>query len=229
MKRLSMMIILLFLAACQSPPDDDADIDWPDFVQLGDIKYEVAPSTVVTNDKAIEKEAGEVNYTIDQNVQDASYQAKDGDAAYLKKGTKLFHIKDHTDFLAVPDSEAINGYKVYRSEDADTDQHYDKLDLDSINHVEIYGGQEDPKNINKLTGKKQIHMLTDLLDKGEPNPDFSPDIDKEDPAAYHLVFYEADSPIANRYRLFYDGETWYWHPDETETLPDETGETILAP
>lgn len=66
-----------------------------------------------------------------------------------------------------------------------------------------------------LLGKR----LSNLLLQGEEAKHFIPTIVDKDPLSYDLVFH-IDEQVGYKFTVQFDDSTWYWHPFETETLPD---------
>ena len=94
-----------------------------------------------------------------------------------------------------------------------------------ITKVEIQEGYIHPKLIQSFSEDEEIHALLKVLDGGEENVEFEPNIDHGDPEVYHIVFY-TDNAIAMYFQVSYDGETWYWYPWEQEILPDDIKDFI---
>ena len=65
-----------------------------------------------------------------------------------------------------------------------------------------------------------------IINSGETNPSFNPDISQGDPSMYEMVFY-TDQQIAYKYELLFDSNVWYWHPWDTSILSDEIASFIL--
>ena len=72
-------------------------IDWVDFIRFGGITYVVAPTKpgrmLTAND--LGPVFATVRLKLDGNVQDPAYQSKDGDAAFLDAGTKIYTMKGY--------------------------------------------------------------------------------------------------------------------------------------
>src|SRR5699024_1571542 len=95
MKKIWIMFILLIIAAgCNSKEleDTSVEIEWAHFIQWNGEEYTALYDEVITDESFIGDELGEVAYTLDKEVTDAHYEVEDGDAAYLKVGTKLYDL-----------------------------------------------------------------------------------------------------------------------------------------
>ena len=101
MKKLSLAtaIATLILTACGARTA--VSIMWMDFVQIGEIHYlSVHPPFAEDAGRVIQEsdlgpEFARVRFKVDGNVQEADYRPKDGDAAFLEPGTRLFRVKGY--------------------------------------------------------------------------------------------------------------------------------------
>lgn len=219
MKKLVLFFIsILVLAGCNGLKENII-IDWVDFIHINDTKYNSLYSAVIADQSFIGDEVGEVEFKVSDNVSDPSYKTKNGDAAFWEKGTKIYSVKGLANLIAVEDKELINGYRIYSTEDG-PNWHYKDMDQSSIRKVEIYEGYTNQKLINAITDKKEIEALFALLDSGETNSNYNPDISNGDPAIYPMVFY-SEEPLAYEFSLFYDSKEWYWHPWDTSIVSSE--------
>lgn len=90
------LIAVLVLTACSSGGNFNAIIDWVDFVMLENIQYTgVHSGSGQLEDSSVEAAIGEVKFNVSENVHDPGYKLKNGDAAFLTKGTKLHKIKGY--------------------------------------------------------------------------------------------------------------------------------------
>ncbi|WP_442600212.1 hypothetical protein [Neobacillus sp. D3-1R] len=103
LKVISTLVILIVLLTSCSPVDairgcPDGIIEWVDMVMVNDIKYEHhfpepnkenIPLTIEKGDKL-----GEVTYKMADNAC-SNHQMKNGDAAYLEKGTPIYALKGY--------------------------------------------------------------------------------------------------------------------------------------
>lgn len=82
-----MLLLLLSLARC-------SQIDWMDFIRLNGITY----YSDFQNDPLIENNLspyGEITHKVDGNVSCQSYRIKNGDAAFIEKGTTVYSIASY--------------------------------------------------------------------------------------------------------------------------------------
>ncbi|MGY0694845.1 hypothetical protein ACW2QC_19025 [Virgibacillus sp. FSP13] len=229
MRKLFFLLTLLSLVACDINSDtSEVVIDWVDFVNIDGEQYQSLHTVKIADSRFIGAEIGQVDFQVDENISNPSYKPKDGDAAFLKKGTKLYQVKDMPNLLAVRDEHEINGYKIYQNEDSKANWNYQHMNKDTIEKIEIYEGYTNPKPLHAISGEKEIDRLIQLLDEGKTSNDFTPDISEGDPVMYHMVFYH-DKPISYQFTLQFDGDVWFWSPDHLQIVPDEIGDIILAP
>lgn len=225
-KIMILLISSLFLVACQSDFNSSTNthtiIDWVDFVKIDDIQYEANYSAVIADSTLIAEEIGEVTFKMDENITSSSYKAKNGDASYLDIGTKLFAVKDMPDFIMVEDDGEINGYRIYRSQEevGDHQRQFNGTDQSDIKQMDIYKGYTHPDLVQTYTDSQEISEFMELLNAAEEKSSFTPDISAGDPDLYEIVL-DTGEPIAGKESLFYDGDVWYWHPDDVAIVSDE--------
>ncbi len=102
------IIIMLSLVACSSGDNSDPsneevglksgiEIDWVDFIVLNDINYHRAylDNYKLEKDK-VGKVIGKVEFTVANNIYNPKYKVKNGDAAFLEKGTKIYKLENYS-------------------------------------------------------------------------------------------------------------------------------------
>ncbi|MGN7385805.1 hypothetical protein [Sporosarcina sp. SAFN-015] len=227
MKKRSLFVfilIVLLLTGCRpSAFGGQIVIDWVDFIHFDGKEYNGIHSGVLADKSFIGDKIGTVKFKVADNVKNPSYKIRDGDAAFHEKGTEIFQIKDHPHLIAVKDTHSVNGYSVYFSrDDSDYQWHFKDMLIEKVKTIEIY--QTDPttnnKLISKLTKSVKINSFLQLLVNSEENPNFQPNRGSGDPIFYEMIFY-TDEPIAYKYYLQFDGETYYWSPWDTSIVSDE--------
>lgn len=225
MKKISLLVIcFIFLVSCntvtQTFTNSNTIIDWVDFVNINGNQYQSIYTAVIADSEYIGEKVGEVNFKVSDNVTNPSYRTKDGDAAFWKKGTEIFSVKDQKGLIAIPDESEINGYRIYSSDDNNFSYSYKDIDLEAVNKIEIYEGDRKLQLNNTLVNEQEIAGMIAVLNDGETNASFNPNTSYGDPTRYQIVLY-SDEPIAYNYSLFFDGSVWYWYPWDTSILADE--------
>lgn len=224
MKKICILLICsLIMVSCNSisQPFSHTIIDWVDFVKINGKEYEALYSVIIADPKNIGEKIGEVKFKVSDNVSNPSYRTKDGDAAFWNKGTEIFSVIDREDLIAIQDKNSINGYRIYysRSEDSNFNYHYKDINLESINKIELYEGNN-PILINSLEDETEINDLLSILNEGTVSSSFSPKTTHGDPATYQIVLY-SEEEIGYYYSLFFDGNVWFWHPWDTSIISNE--------
>ncbi|MDR4947372.1 hypothetical protein [Neobacillus cucumis] len=222
-----VFLFMFILAGCNSF-HQNAIIDWVDFVKWDGIEYDGIYNGVLADESYINKKIGEVKFKVADNVSDPEYKLKNGDAAFHKKGTPIYSIKDNTDIIAVKSTLAINGYSVYFSREGQKKHwRFQDMPIDQVNKMEIYLVQ--PSNTRKLLSQikssDQINRFIQILKNSKDSPHFQPNVEKGDPLYYQIVFYTGE-PIAYLQSLQFDGTTYYWFPDDTAVLSNEIQEFL---
>ncbi len=193
-------------------------IDWVDFIKWGDKEYNGIHSAVLSNESYVGEKIGEVRFKVSDNVTNPNYKIKNGDAAFHEKGTEIYGIKGDPHLIAVASDHAINGYRLYFSrDDTEYQWHYKDMPLDQVQKIEIY---QENSLVTEWTNKDDVKSFLGLLEKSKPNSAFQPDTAERDPEYYDMIFY-TDGPLSYKFNLQYDGNTYYWHPWDTNILSDE--------
>jgi len=80
------------------PPAPAIQIDWVNFIRFGGITY--LASTLHAGRPLQASDLGPqfatVKFKLEGHVQDPHYQARDGDAAFLDAGTRIYAVKGYT-------------------------------------------------------------------------------------------------------------------------------------
>lgn len=223
-KMLISFMSVLFLVSCNISPESftrtKTIIDWIDFVKINNEQYYALYTVIIADPKYIGAEIGKVHFKVDENITNPNYIVKNGDAAFWEKGTLIYEVKGMPNLIAIADKYEINGYRIYQMEEDKESYEFQNLNKMAIQKIEVYDVLEQApfyELSRTLLENKDIEELLILLETSEEKVNFV--YSGEDPSMFELVFY-SDIPIAYYYRIFFDGEDWYWHPLEEEVLPN---------
>lgn len=75
----------------------DYEIEWVEFIQVKGVTYYANSEQVAVEPDIIEigDVYSKVKFNVSDHVHDMSYKIKDGDAAFLKEGTKIYTLKNY--------------------------------------------------------------------------------------------------------------------------------------
>ncbi|WP_208919312.1 hypothetical protein [Paenibacillus uliginis] len=225
------LLMIILLSGCSSLQFNQNQthtiIDWVDFVKLNGNMYTSDWGIVLKHENDVAEEVGEVSFTVDEVVTDPGYRTKDGDAAFLDIGTKLYRVKGFgtDELIAVADDTRVNGYKLYIQDQFRSSMinRYDEIPKDKVNSIGLYCDNES-KPYKTLTGK-DINKFIKLLDDGVYSPNYSPNMNNGDPLYYLMVFY-TDDPIGNSFSIADDSQNVYFYPDSTRIVDSEIRDWI---
>ncbi|MEO4053022.1 hypothetical protein [Solibacillus sp. CAU 1738] len=215
-------LLVVVLAGCQYG-GSRAIIDWVDFIKWDGESYLGIYTGVLADERYIGEKIGKVKFKVADNISDPSYKTKDGDAAFLEKGTEIFSIKGRPDLLAVKAEETINGYQVYFASDSTKFKwHFKDMPVDKVKKIEIYLAytEEGNKKLADINDNNDIDAFLDILTNSKEDSAFQPNTENGDPRYYNIVLY-TDDPIAYKYGVQFDGETYFWYPWDTALLSSE--------
>jgi len=165
-------IIVVFLAlfslfsvptSCKSPGNQINFINWVDFIKFNDIMYQRETQSVSVNEINLSP-YDEIKFKIADNVNDPAYKSKNGDAAYLEKGTRVYTLTGYSPdfrFVARENQELL----IY---EADTNPRAKKGSdlLDIVNKVEYIGINskiDGTTELASIKGRSQVDELVHLI------------------------------------------------------------------
>lgn len=172
-------------------------IDWVDFVQFGGIRYlSVAPvpGRTLTKDD-LGPLFATIKFKLDGNVFDPNYHAKDGDAAFLAPGTKVYSVKSYqTTFrLAVYHNATTT---LYEADSNSRAKHGGDL-LDIGGKVRLISINDRENGTTQLAVIKVLQQVTSLVQMVLQAP-VNQNLMKVGNKCYLIVFYLMDNTTTAR-------------------------------
>ncbi|ANC77338.1 hypothetical protein ABE65_011195 [Fictibacillus phosphorivorans] len=224
LRRLYRLVLILFLlTGCNY--GGQIEIDWVDFIKWNNKEYHGVYTGFISDPSLIGEKIGKTTFKVSDSINDLEYKTKNGDAAFLPKGTTLFGIKGRRGFIAVKDKNEINGYKLYVEYNSKQDRFWFKhIPLDKVTKIETYA--IDPHNDvdrtlkQTLSGKEEIDDILLLLTTSKKESGYQPSMKDGDPLMYEMTFYTGE-PIAYKLSVHYDKTNYYFHPDDTNLIDDK--------
>ncbi|MBC8060919.1 MAG: hypothetical protein H7Y18_09655 [Clostridiaceae bacterium] len=86
-------MILISATGCKTNSLSEK-ISYGDAITINGISYSGSYDEVITDDKMIGVDVGAIKFNLVQSKVSSTYQMKDGDATFLKVGTKIYSLKD---------------------------------------------------------------------------------------------------------------------------------------
>lgn len=222
----SLAIIALAASGCSqviNPIKGGAVLDWVDFIKLNGISYRGLYSNVLKDpDDVTDQIVGEVQFKVADVVSNPKYKTKDGDAAFLAKGTKLYQVEGFRpeEVIAAEDESQIGGYRLYAGEEffQTFGHHYKDVPKDRVEQIQLYvQGEIRPF---RILMDEEVSQFISILENGEDKSDFTPDRTNGDPIYYKMVFF-TDGPLGYAYNLNDDGKNVFFSPWYTRVVDDE--------
>jgi len=225
--RRCVVLLVILLAACGhnapqtgNQPDEHAEtiIEWVDFIKIHDKQYEALYTAAISEEDFIGEEIAQVEFNVNDNINDENYRIKNGDAAFWEEGTPIYRVKERPALIAVKDKQEINGYRLYQNENAEDKWTFDHVNQASITKIEIWKGVHAPELVNTIMKEDEMDRLLTILEGSTLRKE---DVYHDtDPDYFDIVFYQ-EGPIANHYPLFHQEDEWYWLPWEEEVLSSD--------
>ncbi|TJY42577.1 hypothetical protein E5161_06900 [Cohnella pontilimi] len=223
-KMLSALIALIALCGCSRMPTNpikgNAVIDWVDFIKLNGNSYYASWEMVIQNPNLVTHEVvGEVKFKVADVVTNPGYITKDGDAAFLEIGTKLYRVEGYevNEMIAAKDETRIGGYRLFLEDGfaPKVRRSYKDVPKDKVEKIELYQLEETTPYKTLAGGDKE--RFIQLLDSGKDTPNYTPQNRERDPTYYHMVFYTGE-PIANAFTIADDGTNVFFSPWDTRIV-----------
>jgi hypothetical protein len=202
---LSLILCVLFfslcgLSGCSSPaggfPGTNTVIDWVNFVRFGGITYiavDTRPGRALARSD-LGPVFATVQFKLEGNVHDPGYQTKDGDAAFLAAGSKVYTVKGYRPTFRLA-AQQDNGLTLY---EADTNPHArkggDLLDIEGkVRSIGILSEQDAITELGAIKDRSQVAKLVDEIvqapvDQKRQGGDLS----------YFLAFHLFDGTVVKR-------------------------------
>jgi hypothetical protein len=143
-----------------------AIIDWVDFIKFDGITYLANRSETSQPLQAhdLGRVFATVQFKLEGNVDDPTYQTRDGDAAFLEPGTPVYTVKDYAPHfrLAVKQQEGILLYEADTNPNARHGS--DLLDIgDKVQYLGINSGQDGITELGALNDQQQVAALVNMV------------------------------------------------------------------
>nr|WP_144922912.1 hypothetical protein [Paenibacillus bovis] len=208
---LPLACLVFIVSGCNKM--EQTKIEWNDFLQFNGGKYSSDLRAELSDTAFIGEVIGVIKHTLNGNIHDPDYESKDGDAAYLEVGTKLYSVINHPHLIAVKDKSAINGYKIFSRESTDfldfpvfTKRKISKIEL---HNDEIKKEITNSQVLNEIIRVFQLGNVTDQVSYSQ-----------DDIQSFFIILYTS-TPFAGKYKIFYDGERYFLNQHNVHIFSDE--------
>ncbi len=209
------IIIMLSLVACSSGDNSDPsneevglksgiEIDWVDFIVLNDINYHRAylDNYKLEKDK-VGKVIGKVEFTVANNIYNPKYKVKNGDAAFLEKGIKIYKLENYSTNFRVA-VYTNNEWIIYEADNNPKAQMgEDLLDINNkVTRIGINSETDGKTELAAINDKATINRLVELVSNAKVNQNN----DNHNGERYFIKFYLDDGSFVNRSYWIESGE-----------------------
>lgn len=223
LKIIVIFIMFLFLVptSCSIPETagPNSIIDWVDFIVLNDIHYRgnYHGDNKLSRD-SIEGIVGEVKFNVSENINDHNYKVKNGDSAFLPKGTNLYKMKGYKpEFRIAVNTEG--GWRIYEADsNSRAEKGEDLLDIrDKVLYISINSETDGKTELGVIKDKVSIDKLVNMTLNAEVNQSNQ----EHDGQRYFISFHLLDGSDVTRCYWIDSGEL-----SRGIMLPDEVGMEI---
>lgn len=185
LKRFFVVIISLIvvLSGCK---ESQVAIDWVDFVQFDGIHYLHNDYTIDAN--SLGSRIGEVKFKVSDNVNDPNYKTKDGDAAFIEKGTPIYSVIGYKSSfrIAIRSSNNVRVYQAFNNPSAKIGSDIADI-LGKVDYIGINDEISDNEMV-VIRDAQQINEMVDLVLRAPVNPSNS----RRDGKRYFISFHLKD-------------------------------------
>jgi hypothetical protein len=169
---LFITIIILILSGCSSKSEKyGAEIDWVDFIIFNNIHYSGNYyGNNILQESDIECKIGKVNFKVSENIRDPEYKIKNGDAAFLEKGTVLYKIRGYKSEFRIAVKQN-NKWRIYESAiNPKAKKGDDLLDIrDKVAYIGINSETDGKTELASIKDKKEVNYLVNMVLESEVN------------------------------------------------------------
>lgn len=212
MHRLAIITgVLALLTSCSSIQDLNARpaamINWADFIKLNGITYLASRSS---SGRALEKadlgpEFASAQFKVSESIHDPGYQTKDGDTAFLDRGTPIYSVQGYAPEFRL--AATRDGQLIMYEADSNTNAKLgsDLLDLrDKIQSIGIVSTEDGTTELAAITDAQQVDLLVELVLTAPVDQNRKP---MDDPGlSYFLEFRFKDGTSTSRMYWLGSGE-----------------------
>jgi hypothetical protein len=139
------------------------NIDWVDFIKFNGISYLRTVQPLPYHEEDLEY-FGVIQFRVDGNVNTSGYQIKDGDAAFLDKGIRIYSINSYsTDFRLL--AKVGTEFYLYETDtNPDAKNGSDLLDIGGkVNYVSINSSIDGTTELASIRDKIQVNQLIQMV------------------------------------------------------------------
>lgn len=176
----AIITIIILLSGCSKTLHI---IDWVDFVNINGIQYLRYNDSL--DEDQLGSKIGEVKFKVSGNVNDPKYKDKEGDAAFLEKGTPIYMVRGYKSSfrIAVQESNNISLYQV--SHNPSAKQGSDLVDITNrIEYIRI--SDDNYKELATIRDSQEINEMVDTILQAPVNISSSEQIGKRYFIFFHL-------------------------------------------
>lgn len=201
---LLFVVLVLGLVGCGADGYErtHVDIDWVHFVQWDGVTYVALYDEVMTDESFVGDSFGEVLHRLDGNVTDTNYRSKDGDAAYLDEGTKLYHVLGEPDLLVAKEDWDVRSYRLFARED------YEEMTFAEaakrVVAVEVWE-MSDTSVVERFVIDDITPLVAELQDANVLVRDW--DVTEDD--RYYTFVFVTEDVLSFRLNVQYSDDIWY--------------------
>lgn len=203
---LLILILSLTLTSCSFPglKNTGVMIDWVDFIVLNDINYiRNTDGDYELIEDGIDGIIGEVKFNVSENIKDTEYKVKNGDAAYLPKGTKVYKLKGYKPEFRI--AVSIEGeWRIYEADsNPNANKGEDLLDIrEKVLYIGINSETDGMTELGAIKDKVDIDKMVNIVLNAEVNQSSQ----NHDGQRYFISFHLQDGSSVTRCYWIDSGE-----------------------
>ncbi|HEY5560629.1 MAG TPA: hypothetical protein VIK72_02550 [Clostridiaceae bacterium] len=168
-KLIVIFIILTVMLTSATGCITGKQASYADVFTLEDIMYCATSEEVITDDKIIESQVGTIKFTLSESNKSPTANLKNGEAAYLKVGTKIYSLKDLDQKIAVAAQNQGKWilYKAVSENNSDAKSTGNGITEDTFKATALIVGKQGTAELIKIEDKEKIKKVIDSIKLGE--------------------------------------------------------------
>ncbi|NRF92951.1 hypothetical protein HQN89_18395 [Paenibacillus frigoriresistens] len=161
-----------------------------------------------------------MHFKVEGNVLDSEYNIKDGDAAFLEKGTAIFELIGYPNWevVAVVDLFGVNGYRIFVEQNKQFN--FGQPAEEKVKKVQIAEVDQQGKEVIADLSWGSASFFMSVLNRSVQSDSFIPSRVLGHSKSYQLLL-DTGEVIGYKSYIYFDGDHYYTQEGNPVLLPNE--------
>ncbi len=171
MKKITTITILILLivtsvvpqTGCSEKGEVIHSIDWVDFIKFNNIMYLRTIQPLPYSEEELEY-FDEIHFRVEGNINTPGHQIKDGDAAYLDRGTQIYSISGYSPYFRLVAKVDAELYLFEADTNPDAKKGVDLLDIkDKVVYIGVNSPVDGKTELASITEQNLVSNLIEMV------------------------------------------------------------------